>query len=74
MKKNYKNLSANDITLYEIEFEMKSLKFIMCDLLVLINDCIKYNIEYESYKSSYLEFQNILDNFEVVKKKLEGGK
>ena len=74
MKKSYKNLSSNDIQICEIDFEMKSLKIVMLDLLILINDCIKYNIDYEVFKCSYLKYQNIFNDYEKMKKGLESDK
>lgn len=71
MKKNCVDLSANDILLCEVDFEMKALRIVMCDLIILINDCIKYNIDYDIFKSSYLDYQDILNDFKKLRKDLE---
>lgn len=64
MKKNYFEIK-------EKKEEIKTYKIILCDLLILINHCIKYRVDYENLKKIYLDIENRIDERENVIKKLE---
>lgn len=64
MNKNYFEIKA-------IKSEIKTYKIILCDLLVLINDCIRYCAEYENFKKLYLDIEKRIDEREEIVKKLE---
>ena len=58
MKKNY----------FEIKEKKQQLKcyyIILCDLNLLIEHCIKYNIEYDEFKKLYFDLEKRYD--EIVK-------
>lgn len=62
MKKNYFEIK-------EKKEEIKTYKIILCDLLILINHCIKYHVDYENFKNVYLDIdKRILEREETIKK------
>lgn len=58
MKKNYFELK-------EKKQQLKCYYIILCDLNLLIEHCIKYNIEYDQFKKLYFYLENRYD--EIVK-------
>lgn len=64
MKKNYFEIK-------EKKSEIKTYKIILCDLLVLINHCIRYHVDYENFKKVYLDIEKRIDEREEIVKKLE---
>ena len=64
MKKNYFELK-------EKKQELKCLYIIICDLILLIEHCIKYNIEYDDFKKLYLDLEKRYDEIDKTIKDLE---
>ena len=64
MKKNYFEIK-------EKKSEIKTYKIILCDLLILINDCIRYHVDYENLKALYLDIEKRIDEREKLIKELE---
>ena len=51
-------MNNNYFELKEKKQELKCLHIILCDLLLLIEHCIKYNFEYDEFKKLYLDLDN----------------
>ena len=51
-------MNKNYFELKEKKQELKCLHIILCDLLLLIEHCIKYNFEYDEFKKLYLDLDN----------------
>ena len=64
MKENYFELK-------EKKQELKCLHIILCDLILLIEHCIKYNIEYDEFKKLYLDLEKRYDEINKTIKDLE---
>ena len=67
MKKNYFKIK-------EINEEIRVYKIVKFDLLILINHCIQYHVEYENFKKVFLDLEKKIDEKEDILKKLVGGK
>lgn len=64
MKNNYFELK-------EKKQELKCLHIVLCDLLLLIEHCIKYNFEYDEFKKLYLDLDNRYYEIDKKIKELE---
>ena len=64
MKKNYFDLK-------EKKHQFKYLYIILCDLNLLIEHCIKYNIEYDEFKKLYIDLDKKYDEIVKTIKELE---
>lgn len=64
MKKNYFELK-------EKKQKMKCLYIILCDLNLLIEHCIKYNIEYYEFKKLYFDLEKKYDEIGKATEELE---
>ena len=64
MKKNYFELK-------EKKQELKCYYIILCDLNLLIEHCIKYNIQYDEFKKFYFDLEKRYDDIVKVIKELE---
>lgn len=64
MKNNYFELK-------EKKQELKCLHIVLCDLLLLIEHCIKYNIQYDEFKKLYLDLDSRYDEIDKKIKDLE---
>lgn len=64
MKKNYFELK-------EKKQQFKYLYIILCDLNLLIEHCIKYNIEYDDFKKLYIDLDKKYDEIVKTIKELE---
>ena len=64
MKKNYFELK-------EKKQQFKYLYIILCDLNLLIEHCIKYNIEYDDLKKLYIDLDKKYDEIVKTIKELE---
>lgn len=67
MRKNYFEIK-------EINEEIRVYKIIKFDLLILINHCIQYHVEYENFKKVFLDLEKKIDEKEVIVKNLVGDK
>lgn len=64
MKKNYFELK-------EKKQQLKCYYIILCDLNLLIEHCIKYNVEYEQFKKLYYYLEKRYDEIVKTIKELE---
>lgn len=64
MKKNYFELK-------EKKQELRCVYVILCDLNLLIEHCIKYNIEYDQFKKLYFDLEKRYDEIVKTIKELE---
>ena len=64
-------MNKNYFEIKEKKSEIKTYKIILCDLLILINDCIRYHFEYENLKNLYLDIEKRIDEREKIVKELE---
>ena len=64
----------NYFELKEKKQELKTLHIILCDLILLIEHCIKYNFEYDEFKKLYLDLDNRYDEIDKKIKDLESDK
>ena len=64
-------MNKNYFEIKEKKSEIKTYKIILFDLLVLINDCIRYHVDYGNLKSLYLDIEKRIDEREKIVKKLE---
>ena len=67
-------MTNNYFELKEKKQELKCLHIILCDLLLLIEHCIKYNFEYDEFKKLYLDLDNRYDEIDKKIKDLESDK
>lgn len=67
MKKNYFKIK-------EINEEIRVYKIVKFDLLILINHCIQYHFEYDTFKKVFLDLEKKIDEKEDIVKKLVGDK
>lgn len=61
-------MNKNYFELKEKKQELKCLHIVLCDLLLLIEHCIKYNIQYDEFKKLYLDLDN---RYDVIYKKIK---
>ena len=66
-------MNNNYFELKEKKQELKCLHIILCDLMILILHCIKYNIDYDEFKKLYLELEKRYDEIDKKIKELESG-
>ena len=64
MKKNYFELK-------EKKQQLKCYYIILCDLNLLIEHCIKYNVEYDQFKKLYYYLEKRYDEIVKTIKELE---
>lgn len=64
-------MNDNYFELKEKKQELKCLHIILCDLLLLIEHCIKYSIEYDKFKKLYLDLEKKYDEIDKKIKDLE---
>ena len=64
MKKNYFELK-------EKKQKLKCFYIILCDLNLLIEHCIKYNIDYDEFKKLYFDLEKRYDEIVKIIKELE---
>lgn len=64
MKKNYFELK-------EKKQQLKCYYVILCDLNLLIEHCIKYNVEYDQFKNLYFVLEKRYDEIVKTIKELE---
>ena len=64
-------MNKNYFKIKEKKQENKEYRIILCDLLLLIEHCIKYNICYCDFKNIYLEIEKTIDENEKIIKDLE---
>ena len=64
----------NYFELKEKKQELKTLHIILCDLILLIEHCIKYNFEYDDFKKLYLYLEKSYDEIDKKIKELESVK
>ena len=67
-------MTNNYFELKEKKQELKCLHIILCDLLLLIEHCIKYNFEYDDFKKLYLYLEKSYDEIDKKIKDLESDK
>ena len=66
-------MNENYFELKEKKQELKCLYIILCDLILLIEHCIKYNFEYDEFKKLYLDLEKRYDEIDKKIKDLESG-
>lgn len=64
-------MNKNYFEIKEKKSEIKTYKIILCDLLILINHCITYHVDFENFKKVYLDIEKRIDDREKLIKKLE---
>ena len=66
-------MNNNYFELKEKKQELKCLHIILCDLMILILHCIKYNIDYDEFKKLYVDLEKRYDEIDKKIKELESG-
>ena len=66
-------MNENYFKLKEMKQELKCLHIILCDLMILILHCIKYNIDYDDFKKLYHDLEKRYDEIDKKIKELESG-
>ena len=64
-------MNKNYFKIKEKKQENKEYRIILCDLLLLIEHCIKYNFDYDDFKNIYLELEKSIDENDKIIKDLE---
>ena len=66
-------MNKNYFELKEMKQELKCLHIILCDLMILILHCIKYNFEYDDFQKLYLDLEKRYYEIDKKIKELESG-
>lgn len=66
-------MNENYFKLKEMKQELKCLHIILCDLMILILHCIKYNIDYDEFKKLYVDLEKRYNEIDKKIKDLESG-
>ena len=61
-------MNKNYFEIKEKKQENKIYRVLLCDLLLFIDHCIRYNYKYDEFKHVYLELEKkIEDNDKIIK-------
>ena len=64
-------MNKNYFEIKEKKSEIKTYKIILSDLLVLINHCIIYHVDFDNFKNVYFDIEKRIEEREKLIKNLE---